>query len=103
MTDPRGSSWQVDVPTSRFERARGLLGRTQLQERRAMLFERARSVHTFGMRFEITAVFLDRHLRVVRVEHVSPGRLLLPRLRALHVLEAPEDADLLPGDQMRMD
>ena len=102
LTDPRGSSWQVDVPTNRHERARGLLGRDRLPERCAMLFERARSVHTFGMRFEIAVVFLDRDLRVLQVERVSPGRFLLPRLRARHLLEAPADADLLPGDPMRM-
>ena len=34
---------------------RGLLGRSELGPDEALLLERARSVHTFGMRFEIAA------------------------------------------------
>jgi len=66
-----------------------------------MLLERARSVHTFGMRFAIAVALLDAELRVVRVLRVRPGRLVLPRPRACHVLECPVEADLRPGDLLR--
>ena len=51
-----------------------------------MLFERARSVHTFGMRFPILAVFLDDGYRVLEARVVPPGRVARSA-RARHVLE----------------
>ena len=74
-------------PTTRHERARGLLGRATLDRDEALLLRRCRSVHTFGMRFPIDVVLLDRADRVVRVLPVRPGRLVLPRPRVRHVLE----------------
>ena len=62
-----------------------------------MLFERCRSVHTFGMRVPITVVFLDRSWRVIRVVRASSGRILVCR-RARHVLECHVGADVRVGD-----
>ena len=80
---------------------RGLLGRSRLASDRALLLERTRSVHTFGMRFPITVALLDRELVVRSVRPVRPGRLLLPRLGTRHVLECAPGADLRPGDRLR--
>ena len=65
---------------------RGLLGRDGLGAGHAMLLERARAVHTFGMRFPIRVAFLDRDWRVVQTRVVPPGRLARNR-RARHALE----------------
>jgi uncharacterized membrane protein (UPF0127 family) len=62
-----------------------------------MLFERCRSVHTFGMSVPITVVFLDRSWHVVRVVRAPPGRLLFCR-RARHVLECHVGAVVRVGD-----
>lgn len=91
----------VEVPTTPWERMRGLLGRDGLEPGRALLLERTRSVHTFGMRFPIRATLLDRDLRVVAVRRMRPGRLLFPRPRVRHVLECPGGADLQAGDVLR--
>ena len=64
-----------------------------------MLFERARSVHTFGMREPILVAFLDRDHRVLRVTTVPPRRIVWSA-RARHVLELPAGSDLLPGDRL---
>jgi hypothetical protein len=64
-----------------------------------MLFERARSVHTVGMRETIVVAFLDRELRIVRVTVVPPRRLVWHR-GARHVLEAPIGTDLRVGDRL---
>ena len=64
-----------------------------------MLFERARSIHTFGMREAILVAFLDRHHRVLRVETVPPRRVVAC-LRARHVLETAAGTDLRPGDPL---
>ena len=54
----------------------------------ALLLPRCRSVHTFGMRFPLDLIWLDRDGRVLRVdEAVPPGRVRSCR-RAAAVLEA---------------
>ena len=80
---------------------RGLRGRPTLAVDQALLLERTRSIHTFGMRFPIAAAQLDRDLVVRSVRPVRPGRLLLPRLGIRHVLECASGVDLRPGDRLR--
>jgi uncharacterized membrane protein (UPF0127 family) len=91
--------FDVEVPTTRRERARGLRRRAGLVPGTGLLLERCRSVHTFGMRFPIAVAFLDRDLVVLEVRRVPAGRLLLPRPRARHVLELPIGADVRVGDR----
>ncbi|MGZ8662544.1 MAG: DUF192 domain-containing protein [Actinomycetota bacterium] len=98
LIDPRGRVWSVEIPVTRRERMRGLRDRGLLPPDHAMLFPRCRSVHTFGMRFPITVVFLDARRRVVAVRRRRPGRLARPRVRARSVLECPAGTDLRPGD-----
>jgi uncharacterized membrane protein (UPF0127 family) len=90
----------VEVPETRRERMRGLIGREDLPPGHALLLEGARSIHTIGMRFPLMAAFLDDGLRVVGVKVVRPGRILLPRLRARHVLECPEGSELRLGERL---
>jgi uncharacterized membrane protein (UPF0127 family) len=66
-----------------------------------MVFDRCRSVHTFGMRVPITVVFLDRSWRVVRVVRASPARLVSCR-RARHVMECHIGADVRVGDVLSL-
>jgi uncharacterized membrane protein (UPF0127 family) len=47
-----------------------------------------RSVHTFGMRFALDLVWLDRDGRPVRVDEAVPPRRLRSCLRARSVVEA---------------
>ena len=64
-----------------------------------MLFERARSVHTFGMRETIDVAFLDRDHRVIRVSTVPPRRIVYA-VRARHILEMPTETELRRGDRL---
>jgi hypothetical protein len=100
VSGPRGLRLQVSVPTRRCDRARGLLGRERLEPGEGLLLEQTRSIHTVGMRVPIAAVFLDRERRVVAVVRAAPGRLLLPRRGARHVLECAVDIDVRPGDRL---
>jgi hypothetical protein len=79
----------VDVVVARSRRAR-LLG-LALRRRppgHALLLPRCRSVHTFGMRFPLDLIWLDRDGRVLRVDAaVPPGRVRSCR-NAAAVLEA---------------
>jgi hypothetical protein len=87
MRIERFGPFTVNVPETRRERWRGLLGRSSLRPDEGLLLEHCRSVHTFGMRFAIDAVLLDRDHRVVAVVNLPPGRVLLPRPRVRHILE----------------
>jgi uncharacterized membrane protein (UPF0127 family) len=103
FVDPRGERWIVDVPESRRERVRGLRGVTSLDRGHGMLLKRCRSIHTFGMRFTIDVVLLDRAHRVVALLPVRPGRVTIPRLGVRHVLECPAGSGLRPGDRLTLD
>jgi hypothetical protein len=78
----------VDLPSR-------LLGLALLRPERAgagLLIPRCRSVHTFGMRFAIDVVFLDRKLRPIAIcPSIGPGRVLRDP-RAAAVAELPSEA-----------
>src|ERR1700760_3848879 len=58
------------------DRRRGLLGRKQLESGEGLWIVPCEAVHTFGMRFAIDLVYLDRKHRVVKTRsQVHPGRL----------------------------
>lgn len=91
-TDTAGELVRVplEIAASYRARTRGLLGRDGVTG--ALLLSPANSIHTFGMRIPIDVAYLDRHLRVLAVRTMRPGRLGLPRLRSRHVLEAEAGA-----------
>ncbi len=98
LHDPRGGRLDVEVAASRRERTRGLLGRAAVDAGTALLLPGARSVHTFGMRFDIRIALLDRSYRVVAVRDLPPRRIIFPRRGVRHVLECALGVDLHEGD-----
>ena len=76
----------LEVADTRRARRRGLLGRDTLEG--ALLIERARWVHTIGMRLAIDVAHLDADRRVIAVTTMVPGRVGRPRLAARSVLES---------------
>jgi uncharacterized membrane protein (UPF0127 family) len=79
---------QVHLANTWRARRRGLARMTPLPPGHVLLIEPCRSVHTFGMRFALDLVWLDRDGRVARVDHaVAPNRLRTC-LRARSVLES---------------
>ena len=97
--DGPGGGWRVLIPETRKERMRGLRGHPPPGRREAMLFRRCRSVQTFGMKGPISVVFLDREMRVLGVRRCRPGRLVMARRRARHILEAGVRTELRIGDR----
>jgi uncharacterized membrane protein (UPF0127 family) len=97
-----GRAYSVEIPETLAERRHGLLGRFTLARDAGMLFERCRSVHTFGMRFPITVVVLDRDLQVLRVRTLPPNRLLWPTREARHILECAECVFPSAGDRAKL-
>ncbi len=88
------------------ERTRGLLGREPLGPRDALVIERARQVHTFGMRYAIDVCFCDREWAVVHVvRQMRPRRVTRWVRRAIYAVEMQGGAlaEVGPGDQLSLE
>lgn len=78
---------RIAVADHGARRRKGLLGRNGLDEGEGLWIVPCEAVHTFGMRFAIDLVYLDRGKRVVKVRHsVGPSRMSAS-LRAHSILE----------------
>ena len=98
---------QAKVARGLLERVVGLLTYETLGEGEALILPRCNSIHTFGMRFAIDAIFVDRAWRVVALrQHVPPGRIILPVWGAWGVIELAQGTlarlGLQVGDPLRL-
>ncbi|MFP5299455.1 MAG: DUF192 domain-containing protein [Actinomycetota bacterium] len=75
------------------ERTKGLIGLDSLEEGVGLVLEPCRQVHTFGMRFPIDVVFVDRGWTVIgSVHRMGPRRLSRIFFRARRAIELPSGA-----------
>ena len=75
-------------------RLRGLAGVHELPPGVGLHLPRTRSVHTFGMRFPIDVVFLDRHGWPIAIRRgVRPGRVVAHRHAAAVIETRTGEAD----------
>ena len=73
-----------------FARLKGLLGRGSLPQGEGLLIKPCNGIHTFGMRFAIDAIFLDRENRIVALtKDLRPNHLTRLYFNAASVLEVP--------------
>ncbi len=71
-------------------RMKGLLGRESLDHGEGLWIKPCMGIHTFGMRFSIDVIFLNRENAVIAVKKgVAPNRLTAVHARATSVLELP--------------
>ena len=80
---------EVRVATGFRARLLGLAGLDRDEAGAGLLIPRCAGVHTFGMRFELDLVFLDRHGRCLAVQRRVPPRRLARHRGAAAVLELP--------------
>ena len=85
-------------------RKKGLIGRDNLAPGHALVIAPSQGVHTFGMRFRIDIVAIDRQGRVVKIRpNVGPNRIVLA-WSAFAMLElnagSADRSLLLVGDQL---
>ena len=95
---------QVCIAGTSHERRRGLLNRKELDEGSGIWILPCEAIHTFGMKFPIDSIFLDKRLRVRSLHKgLKPGRIAFC-LRAHSVLELPvgtiKKSGTLLGDQL---
>jgi uncharacterized membrane protein (UPF0127 family) len=86
------------------KRRKGLLGRERLLPGEGLWILPCEAVHTFGMRFPIDLVYLDRHHRIKKVRSNVPPWRLSACLAAHSVLELASgtirDTQTKPGDRL---
>jgi uncharacterized membrane protein (UPF0127 family) len=75
---------RAETPLARL---RGLAGLDELPPGQALHLPRCRSVHTFGMRFALDLLWLDRDGRLVRVDEAVPPRRMKSCKGAAGVVE----------------
>jgi uncharacterized membrane protein (UPF0127 family) len=88
MADGCWIGWRVFHARTFRERLAGLIVCPRLQRDEALLLSPGRSIHTFGLRYAIDAVFLDAQLKVIAIAaDVAPWRVRFAPARTRHVLE----------------
>lgn len=75
----------VERADSFMRRTIGLIGRPEFDG--ALLLEKTKSVHTFGMKFPIDVVFCDRDMRVLKVVTMPRRRISRPEFGATCAIE----------------
>jgi hypothetical protein len=92
------------VAATSAARRKGLLGRERLAEGEGLWIAPCEAVHTWGMKFAIDVVYLDRRRRVLKVRPSLPPWRISGCLRAHSVLELPagtaQRTGTRPGDQL---
>lgn len=91
---------------SALRRMRGLLGRKSIDSGEGILLRPAPAIHTWFMRFDIDAVFLDRDLNVLGVRRELPPWRMARQGGARAVLELPAGEaarrGVRPGDRLEV-
>lgn len=91
-----------------FRRLKGLLGESSLPEGAALVIKPCSAIHTFGMRFAIDVIFLDRNNRVVKTcAAVKPNKVFIGSRNAAVAIELPvgsiERAGVSVGDRLSVE
>lgn len=96
----------VEPAVDSASRRRGLLGRDSLPADTAFVIAPTNAVHTFGMRFPIDLLFVNRDGQVVKRVIAMPRRRISAAWRAFAVIEFcanhPGVAATRVGDQLRL-
>ena len=104
----RGSTLGSEVRLADTPGARriGLLKHDKLNTGEGLWIYPTQAIHTFGMRFPIDVVFIDRRMRVKRIYHqLAPFRLTSLVWSAQSVLELPSGSlagtETTVGDELQ--
>src|ERR1700723_1812879 len=94
----------VEVAEHSAARRKGLLGRSSLAAGEGLWIVPCESVHTFGMKFPIDLVYLDRNKTVKKVRSAVPPWRLSACLSAHSVIELASgtirSTETSPGDNL---
>lgn len=78
----------LEEAKSFLERSKGLLGRSSLQKDTCLWIHKCSSVHTFFMKFNIDVLYVDKNLKVVKIERdLEPWKISWGGFRARSCFE----------------
>ncbi len=85
----------------------GLLGKRGLDAGEGLWIKPSSGVHTFGMKFSIDVIGLDRDLKVIKLwSRLVPFRVTSVSLKLRSVIELPpgriDECQVSVGDQLRI-
>lgn len=97
----------VLVAETSSQRRTGLLKRTSLPPGEGLLIGPCEAVHSFGMKFAIDVLFLDRKHKVLKIRPEMGRGKISVCLRSHSVLELPAGTaaatGTVPGDQLEFE
>lgn len=83
-------STDCDTAKTFFERAQGLLGRKEIKDGEGLHILKCKSIHSFFMKFPISAIFIDKNKRVVKIlDDFNINKMSGYYLSAESVIELP--------------
>lgn len=82
-------SSSIRVADRFFLRLKGLLGTDSLPHGNALLIRPCNSVHTFGMRYSIDVLFVDKNNRIIKMVPNMRKNRVSTALKANYVIELP--------------
>src|SRR5258708_39814748 len=89
-----------------LKRMVGLLNRGKLDKGEGLLLDRCHGIHTFGMRFPIDVLFLDKDFCVIRASKALPPYRTCVLKKSVYVLEVPvgalDTSRTVEGDQIQI-
>ncbi len=98
---------RADIAGTSALRRTGLLKHTSLEPGEGLWIAPCESVHTFGMKFPIDVVFLNKKKKVLKIRHTMVKSRIAFSLRAYSVLELPAgtlaETGTTAGDQLEFE
>jgi uncharacterized protein len=98
---------RIGMADTSAKRRTGLLKHTGLDPGEGLWIAPTEAVHTFGMKFPIDVLFLDKKRRVLKIRHEMPRSRMAFCLTAHSVLELPSGTaaamQTVAGDQLEFE
>ena len=96
----------LEIAMDSGQRKKGLLGRDGLDPGHAFVIAPCQGIHTFGMRFPIDVVAVNRDGTVVKMRANVPPRRIVMAWSAFAIIELRANSlsgfSLIVGDQLRL-
>lgn len=106
ITREKEIAFNVTEATSFLKRMKGLLFMDSLARGEALLIKPCKGIHTFGMKFVIDVIFLDKDNNIIAMKKaLRPNRFTPIYLRAVSALELPagtiDNTSMSIGDRIK--
>ena len=89
-----GHKINLEFKTTFFQKLRGLIGKKYLKKDEAIVLVDCKQIHTFGMKFSIDVIVLDKKDKIVAViDNLRPNRISPFYRKAKNIIELTTNLD----------